>query len=119
MLDGERLPFADDTFDSVVSTFTLCSIGDVRRALREVRRVLKPGGRFHFVEHGLSDEPQVRAWQRRLTPLQKIVAGGCHLDRDIQALIEGAGFVILRLDCSNMDNPPRVAGYLYRGIAVG
>ncbi len=118
VLNGERLPFAGDTFDSVASTFTLCSIGDVRQALREIRRVLKPGGRFHFAEHGLSDDPQVQTWQRRLTPLQKIVLGGCHLDRDIQALIEGAGFTLLRLDRSYMDKFPKVSGYLYRGVAA-
>ena len=118
VLNGERLPFAGDTFDSVASTFTLCSIGDVGQALREIRRVLKPAGRFHFVEHGLSDDPQVQAWQRRLTPLQKIVLGGCHLDRDIQALIEGAGFTFLRLDRSHMDNFPKVSGYLYHGVAT-
>ncbi len=118
VLNGERLPFAGDTFDSVASTFTLCSIGDVGQALREIRRVLKPGGRFHFAEHGLSDDPRVQAWQRRLTPLQKIVLGGCHLDRDIQALIEGAGFAILRLDRSHMDNFPKISGYLYRGVAA-
>ncbi len=117
-LNGERLPFADDTFDGVVSTFTLCSIGDVRQALREIRRVLKPGGCFFFVEHGLSDDPKVQAWQHRLTPLQRIVAGGCHFDRDIAALIAGQGFEILRLDRSYMDNTPRVSGYLYQGVVA-
>lgn len=118
VLDGERLPFADGTFDTVVSTFTLCSIGEVRGALREIRRTLRPGGRFHFVEHGLSDDPRVQLWQRRLTPVQKIVAGGCHLDRDIQALIAGAGFTFVRLERSAIDTLPRLAGYLYRGVAT-
>ena len=117
VLDGERLPFGDNTFDSVVSTFTLCSIGNVRQALAEFRRVLKPGGHFRFVEHGLSDDPQVQTWQRRLTPLQKIFVGGCHLDRDIETLIAGAGFQILRLERSHVDTLPKLSGYFYRGLA--
>ena len=112
------LPFADATFDSVVSTFTLCSIGDVGRALREIRRVLRPGGRFHFVEHGLSDDRQVQLWQRRLTPLQKLLAGGCHLDRDIPALIADAGFTIGKLERIQADALPKLSGYLYLGQAT-
>lgn len=119
ILDGARLPFGDATFDSVISTFTLCSIADVGRALREIRRVLRPEGHFHFVEHGLSDDPQVRVWQHRLTPVQKIVAGGCHLDRDIAALIAAAGLRMLRLDQSQPANLPKLSGYLYRGVATG
>ncbi len=118
VVNGEQLPFDRDLFDSVVSTFTLCSIGDVHQALREIRRVLKPGGRFLFVEHGLSDDRQVRAWQHRLTPLHKIVAGGCHLNRDIQVLIAGVGFEIVRIERSHVDKLPRVSGYLYRGMAT-
>lgn len=116
--DGERLPFESATFDSVVSTFTLCSIGDVGRALREIRRVLRPGGRFHFVEHGLSDDRQIQVWQRRLTPLQKFVAGGCHLDRDMHALITGAGFTIGKLERVQADELPKISGYLYLGQAT-
>jgi ubiquinone/menaquinone biosynthesis C-methylase UbiE len=118
VLDGARLPFADDSFDTVVSTFTLCSIGAVDGALRELRRVLRPGGRFHFVEHGLSDDPQVQRWQHRLTPVQRLVAGGCHLDRDIAALIAGAGFTFVRLEQSAIDGLPDLAGYCYRGLAT-
>jgi ubiquinone/menaquinone biosynthesis C-methylase UbiE len=118
VLDGARLPFADDSFDTVVSTFTLCSIGEVQGALRELRRVLKPGGRFHFVEHGLSDDPGVQRWQHRLTPVQRLVAGGCHLDRDIAALIAGAGFSFAGLEHSAIDNLPGLAGYCYRGLAT-
>ncbi|MFW9261310.1 class I SAM-dependent methyltransferase [Nostoc sp. CALU 546] len=88
LLSSENLPMPDNTFDSVVSTWTLCSIANVHQALREVYRVLKPGGRFFFVEHGLSDKPNVQVWQHRLTPIQKVVADGCHLNRDIQKLIE-------------------------------
>jgi ubiquinone/menaquinone biosynthesis C-methylase UbiE len=117
VLNGERLPFADETFDSVVSTFTLCSIGAVGQALGELRRVLKPDGRFHFLEHGLSDDPSVQTWQHRMTPLQKAFVGGCHLNRDIEALITQAGFTILRLDRSYMGNTPKTSGYLYQGLA--
>ena len=87
VLGGERLPFEDGTFDGVVSTFTLCSIEEVAQALREVYRVLKPGGRFLFLEHGLSPEPKVQKWQRRLNWLQMRLADGCHLDRDMRALV--------------------------------
>lgn len=117
ILNGERLPFADATFDSVVSTFTLCSIGAVGQALREVRRVLRPDGRFHLLEHGLSADPQVQVWQHRLTPLQKTFVGGCHLDRHIEALITEADFTILRLDHPLLDNAPKTSGYLYQGFA--
>jgi len=88
VLNGENLPMADCTFDSVVSTWTLCSIAKVEQALKEIHRVLKPGGKFFFVEHGLSDDPKVQVWQHRLTPFQKVIADGCHLDRSIKALIE-------------------------------
>lgn len=88
LLSSENLPMPDNTFDSVVSTWTLCSIANVQQALQEVYRVLKPGGRFFFVEHGLSDKPSVQLWQHRLTPIQKVVADGCHLNRDIQKLVE-------------------------------
>src|ERR1700730_17499981 len=86
-LCGERLPFGDGPFDCVVSTFTLCSIEDVGQALREVYRVLKPGGKFLFLEHGLSPQSNVRKWQHRLNWLQMRLAGGCHLDRNIRALV--------------------------------
>lgn len=90
--DAEALPFADATFDSVVMTYTLCSIPHPERALAELRRVLRPDGELVFVEHGLSDDPSTRRWQRRLTPLWKQVSGGCHLDRDAGALVRAAGF---------------------------
>ncbi|MGB6013090.1 MAG: class I SAM-dependent methyltransferase, partial [Nodosilinea sp.] len=78
MLSGEALPISDGTFDSVISTFTLCSIPQIEQALAEIYRVLKPGGRFFFVEHGLSPDPGIQTWQNLLTPVQKRIAGGCH-----------------------------------------
>lgn len=117
VLNGESLAFADNTFDTVVSTWTLCSIPKVDHALREIYRVLKPGGRFVFIEHGLSKEPTIQAWQRRLTPLQKKVADGCHFDRNFQTLLAALPFEIQRLDQFYAENTPRVVGYLYDGVA--
>lgn len=116
-LSGEHLPMADGTFDSVVSTFTLCSISNVEQAIAEIYRVLKPGGRFFFVEHGLSPEPEIQVWQNRLTPIQKRIAGGCHLDRNIRQLIEKQ-FDIATIDESYAENSPKIAAYLYKGIAT-
>lgn len=118
VLSAERLPMAAESFDTVVSTWTLCSIADVERALAEIRRVLKPGGRFLFVEHGLSEDPAVRKWQHRLTPLQTRIADGCHLDRDIQGLIGAQGLEFESLTRFYMDKLPRIGGYTYRGVAV-
>jgi SAM-dependent methyltransferase len=89
---GEGLPFADASFDTVVTCLTLCSVTDVPQVLAEIRRVLKPGGRFLFLEHVLSEDAGRRRWQRRLTPLQKVVGVGCHLDRDSAAMVRAAGF---------------------------
>lgn len=93
-LDGQRLDHADESFDAVLSTFTLCSIPDLERALAEVARVLRPGGRFHFLEHGLAPDEPVRRWQRRLEPLQRRACAGCHLTRPIDRLVEASGLVI-------------------------
>src|SRR3546814_7785575 len=90
-LDGEELPLGDASVDGAISTFTLCTIPDAGRALRELRRVLRPGAQLHFLEHGLSPDPPVAKWQQRLTPLQRRVAGGCHFDRPIQRPIAEAG----------------------------
>lgn len=117
LLGSENLPMADHSFDSVVSTFTLCSIPAVEQALREIYRVLKPGGRFFFVEHGLSGEPSIRVWQNRLTPLQKIIADGCHLNRNIQQLVEHQ-FGSVCLETFYGEGLPKILGYLYKGVAT-
>lgn len=114
---AESLPLSDATIDAVVSTWTLCTIPDVEAALREMRRVLRPGGQLRFVEHGLSPEPRIARWQHRLTPLQKRLAGGCHLNRPIDRLIEGAGFRLERIDRFYVRGP-KIGTYLYAGVAV-
>ncbi len=91
---GEGLPFADASFDTVVTCLTLCSVQDVPQVLAEIRRVLKPGGQFLFFEHVLSDDSGRQRWQRRLTPIQRVVGVGCHLDRDSAALVRAAGFTL-------------------------
>ncbi len=116
IIGGESLPMADNSFDSVVSTFTLCSIPKVEQALKEVYRVLKPGGKFFFIEHGLSREPQIQVWQNRLTPLQKIIGDGCHLNRNIGQLVEKQ-FDNVTLTEFYLENIPKVTGYSYKGVA--
>jgi ubiquinone/menaquinone biosynthesis C-methylase UbiE len=117
VLNGENLPMADNTFDTVVSTWTLCSIKDVDRSISEIYRVLKPNGKFLFIEHGLSNEPDIQTWQHRLTPIQKIIGDGCHLDRSIRSLISQQ---FDKLDIQEFYNPdaPKIGGYFYRGIAI-
>ena len=117
VLNGESLPMPDASFDAVVSTWTLCSIAHVDRALREVRRVLRPGGRFYFVEHGLSPDPAVARWQHRLTPVQKVIADGCHLDRDMLGLIEAAGFTHIEARHFLADGLPAVGNFMTLGSA--
>jgi ubiquinone/menaquinone biosynthesis C-methylase UbiE len=117
-LRGEQLPFPDDCFDCVVSTFTLCSINEVDRALAEVHRVLRPGGRFLFLEHGLSPDPGVRRWQRRLNRLQMWLADGCRLDRDMRALVAAQPFRSVQCEEFDMERSPRTHGHLYQGVAV-
>jgi ubiquinone/menaquinone biosynthesis C-methylase UbiE len=115
---GEALPLADASFDTVVSTWTLCSIPDVELALREVRRVLKPGGRFLFLEHGLSPDANVARWQHRLNPVQQVLGDGCHLDRDMRELVADTGFSQLTCENFYFENTPKFVGYMYRGMAV-
>ncbi len=116
VLSGEQLPMADQTFDSVVSTWTLCSIPDVAQAIREIHRVLKPGGQFFFIEHGLSDIPSVQVWQHRLTPIQRIIGDGCHLDRAIAQLVSQT-FPQVELERFAVPSLPAVGGYFYQGVA--
>ena len=113
---AEAVPLEDRSVDTVVTTWTLCSIPDPRRALAEMRRVLRPGGRFLFVEHGLAPDPKVRWWQDRLTPAWKRVGGGCHLNRAIAQLIEEAGFQFERLDTGYMRGPKPMT-FMYEGRA--
>jgi ubiquinone/menaquinone biosynthesis C-methylase UbiE len=115
-LDGERLALPDDSVDCVLSTFTLCTIPDVRAALAEVARVLRPGGTLHFVEHGRAPDPGVVRWQRRLGTVWTPAAGGCHLDRPIDDLVRDAGLRIDALD-SFYGAGPRPFGYFYLGRA--
>ncbi len=112
LASGEALPFEDASFDTVVTTLVLCSIPDVERASREIRRVLKPGGRYLFMEHGLADDASVQKWQQRLNGIQKVVAGGCHLNRPIRSIVEGAGFVLENVDQFYFPKAPRFAGYM-------
>jgi ubiquinone/menaquinone biosynthesis C-methylase UbiE len=116
-LDGQRLPFADHSADAVLSTWTLCSIADPVAAVREVRRVLRPGGALHFVEHGLAPDASVQRWQHRLNGLEQRLADGCNLDRNIADVLEAGGLTIVRLTRYYAKGEPKVFGSLYEGVA--
>ncbi|MEL7356179.1 MAG: class I SAM-dependent methyltransferase [Cyanobacteria bacterium J06555_13] len=116
-LSGEELPMADASFDNVVCTWTLCSIPNIEKALSEAYRVLKPGGRFFFIEHGLSDEPGIQTWQNRLTPIQRLVADGCHLNRKIDQLVRDA-FDSVEVSEFYGADLPKVMGYFYQGVGL-
>jgi ubiquinone/menaquinone biosynthesis C-methylase UbiE len=118
VLSGEQLPFEDRTFDCVVSTVTLCSIERVEQAVSEVYRVLERGGHFLFLEHGLSPEPEVQAWQRRLNWLEVRLGDGCRLDRNMRALVASQPFAALEMEEFYIEMAPRTHGYLYRGVAT-
>lgn len=114
---AEALPLADQSIDTVVTTFTVCSIGEPLQALREMRRVLKPGGILLFAEHGLAPDLSVQRWQHRLNPLWTTISGGCNLDRNMNELIRAAGFSLTELTAAYARGP-RVLAYVYSGSAA-
>ncbi len=117
-LDGQLLPLADDSADAALSTWTLCSIPDPVAAVREINRVLRPGGTLHFVEHGRSPDPGVRKWQRRLNPIQRRIACGCNLDRDIPSILKDAGLSVDSLNTYYMRGSPKTLGWTFEGVAA-
>ena len=116
-LDAGALPFPDDSFDCALSTWTMCTIPEIAAALRELRRVLKPDGTLHFVEHGLAPDEGVRRWQRRLDPVQQRLFGGCHLTRPIVQLLTDGGFALSELDVYYEKGAPKVLGANSLGVA--
>lgn len=116
-LSAEAIPLEDASMDTVVLTYTACTIPDVNAALAEMRRVLKPGGRLLFSEHGRAPDAGVYKWQRRIEPVWKPIAGGCHLTRQIDDLIIGAGFAMERLEMDYLPKSPKFASFNYSGAA--
>lgn len=116
-LDGQQLPVPDGSVDHVLTTWTLCTIPDVDLALAEIRRVLRPGGALHFAEHGRSPDLKVARWQDRLTPIQRRIAGGCHLNRSIGELVGSSGLELTSLTNYYVESP-RPLGYMYEGVAT-
>ncbi|WP_379921255.1 class I SAM-dependent methyltransferase [Erythrobacter sp. R86502] len=114
---GEAIPFADASFDCVVCTFTLCSVDDAPAVMREMRRVLRPGGTVLFLEHGRAPDAGVRRWQQRIEPVWSRLAGGCHLTRPIASALEGSGFAVESLGAGYTPKAPRFAGWMEWGIA--
>jgi ubiquinone/menaquinone biosynthesis C-methylase UbiE len=117
-LDGQSLPFPDDSFDTALSTWTLCTIPDPVQALSEIRRVLRPGGTVHFLEHGLAPDENVRRWQHRLEPVNKRVAGGCHLTREVVDLLTTAGFTLGEVDVFYEKGAPKPFAADSLGVAT-
>ncbi len=114
---GEDIPFADGAFDTVVCTYTLCSVDDPARVLAELRRILAPGGKLLFLEHGRAPDTPVARWQDRVEPVWKHLAGGCHLTRPVGAALRGAGFSVEPLGQAYLKNTPKVLGWMEWGVA--
>jgi len=117
-LPGERIPLGDGSVDTVVSTFTLCTIPGVVEAIRGIRRVLRPGGKFIFFEHGVSPDPRVRRWQKWSEPLFHLAFEGCHVTRDIPSLIRQGGFTIEQMDTAYLAPFPKSASHCWWGTAI-
>ena len=117
-LPGEQIPLDNDSADTVLLTYTLCTIPDAAQALGQMRRVLKPGGRLLFVEHGAAPDENVRRWQERINPIWKRLAGGCNINREIPHMIESAGFKIEDIDTMYVPGTPKIDGFQYRGSAT-
>lgn len=115
---SEALHFPDNSINAIATTFTLCSIKDISKALKEIYRVLKPGSKYYFLEHGLADNPKTQKWQHRLNLIQNTWADGCNLNRDMKSLIIDTGFNIVELKNYYMKRDPKIVGYMYEGIAV-
>ncbi len=116
-LPGEEIPLDDRSVDTVLITYTMCTIPDVASALEQMRRVLKPDGELIFCEHGAAPDPNVRKWQERINPVWKKIAGGCNLQREIPDLLTGAGFALSELDQMYLPKTPKFAGFNYWGVA--
>ena len=117
-LPGEEIPLDDNSVDTVLLTYTLCTIPDWQRALEQMHHVLKPNGKLLFCEHGLAESSAVQNWQNRVTPVWKKIAGGCHLNRPIAESITSCGFTINKLETCYAVGVPKIAGYMYYGEAV-
>jgi len=114
---GEAIPFEDRSFDTVVCTFTMCSVNDQSRVLVEMRRILKPGGTLLFLEHGRAPDPGVYRWQQRIEPTWRKLFGNCHISREVAPAVARHGFVIEQVDHKYMERTPRIAGFVEWGVA--
>lgn len=117
-LPSEEIPLEDDSADTVLLTYTLCTIPDMQSALAQMRRVLKPSGKLLFSEHGAAPDPNIRKWQDRINPFWKKISGGCNVNRDIPRALEDAGFKIQQLDTMYLPSTPKIAAYQYWGFAT-
>jgi ubiquinone/menaquinone biosynthesis C-methylase UbiE len=115
---AEEIPLPDDHFDSVLITYTMCTIPEVIRANREIRRVLKDQGKMIFCEHGVAPDDNIRKWQKRINPFWGKIAGGCNINRNIPSLIQESGFDIVEMEEMYLPNTPKIAGYNFWGYAV-